>query len=81
MRPPPDGYNASANAFTKSASDPLPFYDSRQHTSHTRIKPMTGIRPILLIPSTQKNGTHQELPMLLGLKMSLQETPTAERQD
>jgi hypothetical protein len=33
-----------------------------------------------VIPSTQKNGTHQELPMLPGLETLLQQIPTAERQ-
>lgn len=50
----------------------------------TRVHPVwfpePGVHPILVIPSTQKNGTHQELPMLPGLETLLQETPTVERQ-
>jgi integrase len=38
-----------------------------------------GLFPILVIPSTQKNGEHQEVPMLPGLEALLHAIPQADR--
>lgn len=52
-------------------------------TDPTRIHPVWPIRhrdtPVIVIPSTQKNGKHEEIPMLPGLQALLEQVPAEQR--
>ena len=61
-------------------SDAMDFSWNDPRRIHPIWPTSTGLHPTLAIPSTQKNGKTQEIPMLPGLDELLKQTPSADRQ-